>query len=217
MPLGVREWGFWKSRQRPQIAVDWNYKPLSGASVEVYRAVGPDGELPKGRPLLILTSDASGHVVLPRLRRGKYYIRGRSKPDREDEFSLEISPSGRTWPGLVLNLNPAQGSAEWVFGQLGKVPRDEPRISALRGIVKDFGGQPAPHAKIDVFVSTLGINQQPNHLRADGRGVFSANLPDGQYAVNIQKDGSQSMFWVDISQTQASAELQVMLCPLMIN
>lgn len=214
MPLGFREWRLWKSPQRPQIAVDWDDKPLSGASVEVYRAVGPDGELPKGKPLLILTSDTSGHVDLPRLRAGKYYIRGRSKPDREDEFSVEISQSGRNWPHLVLNLSPTRGSAEWVFGQLGRTPRDEPRLSVLRGVVNDLGDQPAPHAKIDVFVSTLGINQQPMHLRTDSRGMFSANLPDGQYAVNIQKNGWQSMFWVDIAQTSASTGLQVSLCPV---
>jgi hypothetical protein len=214
---GSRNWGFWKSQQRPQIAVDWDDKPLSGASVEVYRAVGPDGELPKGKPLAILTSDASGHVVLPRLRPGKYYIRGRSKPDREDEFSMEISQSGRNWPHLVLNLTPARDSPEWVFGQLGKTPRDEPRISVLRGVVNDPGDRPAPHANIDVFLSTLGINQQPIHLRADSRGEFSANLPDGQYAVNIQKDGSQCMFWVDISKTAASARLQVTLYPVEID
>lgn len=217
MPEGFREWRFWKSRQGPQITVNWRNMPLSGASVEVYRGVGPYGEQRKGKPLLILKSDASGHVVLPRLPRGRYYVRGRSKPDREDAFSLEISPLGRNWPDLVLSLNPVRNGAEWVFDSLGAVPRDEPQIPALRGVVDDLIGTPAPNAEIDVFARALGISQEPIHLRADTGGKFSATLPEGEYAVVIEKDWSESMFWVNISRSAATAGLRVKLCPVVID
>lgn len=210
MPYGVRVFGFWKSRQRPEITVDAGDTPPAEVSVEVYRGADPNGERPNAKPILVLTPDASGHVVLPRLALGKYYVLGRSKPDREDYLYLEISAVRRKRPDLVLHLHPARGSAEWVLDRLGTMT-EENQVSAFRGIVEAFG-KPVPDAEIDVFVRKLGTNQQPIRLRADGRGEFSANLPDGEYAVDIRK--GQSMFWVDVSPRGPSAGLQVRLCPI---
>jgi hypothetical protein len=197
VPDGVRVFGYWDSRPEPQIIVNFGNTPLTGASVEVYREGSPLGGRPKTNPILVLTSDANGHVVLPSLDSGKYYILGRSKPDREDYLYLEISPSGRKWDDLVLNLDPARGSAEWAIDSLGTIDHAT-QVSTFHGVVEDFG-KPLPDADIDVFARKLGIDQQPIHLRSDSSGEFSANLPEGQYAVHIEKNMSESLFWIDIS------------------
>jgi hypothetical protein len=161
----------------------------------------------------MVTSDADGRVVLPWLRPGKYYILGRSKPDREDYLYLKISSSGRKWDDLDLNLNPVRGSAEWVLDSL-KTISQATQVPTFRGAVEYLlGKQPAPDADIDVFTRELGIDQQPIHLWSDSMGEFSANLPDGHYAVHIRKDASECLFLVDISQRATSARLQVRLIP----
>lgn len=212
LPMAVTVFGFWKSRQKPQITVKWNGQPLGGASVEVYRGVGPEGERLTTTPVVVLTSDADGHVVLPQLPRGKYYVRGRSKPDREDNLYLELTPLGRRWPNLELNLSPSPGSAESVLEYVGAISHAI-RVSAFRGVV-EFGGKVVPNANIHLFVMGRGIDQQAIDLRADSNGEFSAQLPDGRYAAYIWKDGygTDHMFEVDISRTAASAGLQVGLC-----
>lgn len=75
-------------------------------------------------------------------------------------------------------------------------------------------GTPVPDADIDVFVKKLGVDQQPIRLRTDSNGEFSANLPEGQYAVRILNDGG-SLFWVNISPSAIDAKLLVKLCNIM--
>jgi len=211
MPAVSRAFGYLDAQQRPQIRVALWARPVAGASVEVYRAAKEDRARPRTKPILVLTSDQNGRVVLPLLDPGKYYVLGRSKPDREDDIYLEISPTGRKWNDLVLNLEPVRGSAEWALVSLA-TKQHVNEVSAFRGSVQDYG-RSSPDAEIDVFAKQLGIDQQPIHLRADSKGDFSANLPDGQYAVHVMGNGmSDSLFWVNISPKATSGELQVKLC-----
>jgi len=209
----VRCLGVWKTRQTPQIKVDLYGRPFAGALVEVYRGFGPHFEPPKTKPLLVLTSDADGNVVLPRLPRGRYYILGRAKPDRQDDLYLEISLFGRKWPDLILNLDATPGSAEDVLARVENKTQVN-LISAFRGVVKDFEGTPLPNANIDIFVKRLGMNQQSTHLQTGSTGEFSADLPEGQYVLHIYWRGIwESIMEVDVSKAATSETLQIRLHP----
>ncbi len=201
-------------RQNPKIQVDLWARPLAGASVEVYRGFGPNGSPPQTKPLFVLTSGANGQVVLPKLPDGRYYILGRAKPDRTDYLYLEISPSGRVWPDLILNLDATPGSAEFVLERVGSGTHAN-RVSALRGVVKGPDGTPLPNADIDIFAKRLGIDQRATHLRTGSTGEFSANLPEGQYVLHtmgIWRDSSwESILLVDVSKAGTSEPLRITL------
>jgi hypothetical protein len=212
----VRVFGVWNCRQNPQIQVDLWAKPLAGASVEIYRGFGPLGQAPGGKPILVLTSDEKGQVVLPKLPYGRYYILGRAKPDREDYLYLEISESGRDWPDLVLNVDAVPGSAEYVLSRARTV-RPANVVSAFRGVVKGFDGTPVPNATIDVFVKQLGIDQKATHLHTGSLGEFSADFPEGEYAISISGVWARvavgTILAVDISREATNDMLKITLHP----
>jgi len=210
----TRVLGAWNCRQNPQIQVHLWGKPLAGALVEVYRGFGPQFQAPEGKPIMVLTSDADGHVVLPRLPYGKYYILGRAKPDREDYLYLKISPTGRNWPDLILNVDAVPGSAEYV---LDRVRPETPAklVAALRGVVKAFDGTPVSNADIDVFVRQLGNDQKATRLHTGSLGEFSGDFPEGRYVLHIvglwRGFPDESTVPVDISNAAMSATLEITL------
>jgi hypothetical protein len=210
----IRVLGVSKTRQTPQIKINLYGRPFAGALVEVYRGFGPHFEPPKTKPLLVLTSDASGNVVIPKLPRGRYYILGRAKPDREGDLYLEISLFGRKWPDLILNLNPTPGSAEDVLAYVGSFKHAK-LVSAFHGVVKRFpDGTLLPNANIYVFVRDKNIDQQPIRLLTNSAGEFSADLPEGQYILHIWKDNCESIVSVDVSKAATSETLQIQLYPI---
>ncbi len=211
-PTAVRVFGYWKSRQNPRITIDWNGMPAAEASVEVYRGGGLYERPTTTKPILVLTTDANGHVTLPKLSDGKYYVLGRSAPDRQDDLYLQISRFGRKRDDLALHLEPVPGSAESVLNTLRNVHQDV-QVSTFQGVVETFG-KPAPNADIDVFARGLRINQEPIHLQANGSGGFSGHLPDGPYAVYVWKDSWESLFWLTISPNATNAGLRIGLCPI---
>jgi hypothetical protein len=208
----VQVFGVSKSRQHPQIATDVDGRPFPGASVEVYLGFGPQGEPPHAKPLLILSSDANGHVVLPQLPRGKYYILGRSKPNREDHLYLEISsfaPTTRT--DLILNLEPAPATEKEKIAAVETSSRAM-HIAQFDGTVTDPIGSPIASAIIDVLKKGTEGKQRVTSLHTDAGGKFSADLPDGEYLIRIAAPGFEELLLlVNVSKSTNSEGLRLKL------
>jgi len=201
-----------KSGQYPQITVDVHGMPIEGASVEVYRGMfDPYGDHPT-KPLMILTSDPNGQVAFPKLPYGRYFIVGRSKPDRVGYLSLLISRSGPKRPNLILRLDPARGSAEQVLESVQSWTH-VPSLSAFRGTVTDAIGMPVPNAKIDIFAKEKGIDQQATHLVVGPDGAFSADIPEGKYVVYAEGSAGDAIKPVEISKAATSEGLEIELLP----
>lgn len=211
-PSNVLLFGYWKSRQNPKITVYFGSSPMAGASLEIYSGVGRHGEVRNSKLIQTLVTDDHGQVVLPHLHCGRYHVVGRSKPNRENDFYLKISPFGDKSNNFDLYLYPVRGSAEWVFETFEKKDHVN-QVSTFRGVIKHFEA-PVPDAEIDVFAKTLGIDQQPLKLRTNSKGEFSANLPEGQYVVHVWNGVWETLFQIEISPQATRSELLVGLCPI---
>jgi len=82
----------------------------------------------------------------------------------------------------------------------------------LRGIVCDETGAPIPKATVDVFIEGAPECPSVATMHTDGKGRFSADLPDGKYVleVGVPEIGESSMP-VTVSKSGDNPELQVKL------
>jgi hypothetical protein len=78
---------------------------------------------------------------------------------------------------------------------------------SLRGTVCDATGAPFPKATIDVFGAGPQGNKPVATMRADANGRFSANLPEGEYELEVWgPEIGRSSVQVVISKSGKNAE-----------
>ncbi len=83
---------------------------------------------------------------------------------------------------------------------------------SLRGTVSDPNGLPAPKASVDIFIKGMPENEQPVTLRTDAEGRFSADLPEGQYVLEVGvPEIGECVAEVAISKSGVNPELQIKL------
>jgi hypothetical protein len=186
-------------------------KPLPGATVEVYRGFGRQGEFPKSKALLILTSDQDGEVTLPALPSGRYVILARSKPNLQDWLYLALSSEKQSIQSLVLNLTPQPPTLEDKLA-VAETSTNGATISQLRGIVRDPTGSPIPKATVDVLMRGTQGSTYAAKLHTDVNGRFSADMSEGRYILKISAQGfAESFRAVTVSRSGSSDELQIKL------
>jgi hypothetical protein len=56
---------------------------------------------------------------------------------------------------------------------------------SLRGTVHDSKGLPVAKASVDIFLKGSEDSERPQSLRTDAVGRFSADLPEGQYVLEV--------------------------------
>jgi Carboxypeptidase regulatory-like domain len=82
---------------------------------------------------------------------------------------------------------------------------------SLRGIVTNSTGSPVPRAAVDVF-DRAERNQPVATMQTDARGRFSADLPEGQYLLEVGvPEVGESSVEVVISKARECREVQVVL------
>lgn len=82
----------------------------------------------------------------------------------------------------------------------------------LRGTASDGTGSPIPKAIVDVFVDGAERSQPIATMRTDYPGRFSADLPEGQYVLEVwAPEIGESSIHFAISKAGNNAELQIKL------
>jgi hypothetical protein len=142
-------------------------------------------------------------------------------------FLTAIVPSGGWGPmgarfGLIVAAFPGvPGACTFLLGvYLVRRVREQREFNeaiewngrSLRGIVFDQGGSPVPKATVDVFVDRAERNQSVATAQTDARGRFSADLPEGQYILEVGvPEVGESSVEVVVSKQGENKEFQIIL------
>jgi hypothetical protein len=208
----VRVFSVVESGQQPLVETDADGKPLSGVPIRVYRGFRlQDGFPSDPPPMLVLTSNDRGQVILPRLQDGDYLLVARSHAGLGDYAYLHISSDSARAPAIHLSLAPMAPTFEEKLAE-AEAAANPATVNQLRGIVTDRSGAAVWNAAIDVLVKGTQGKQHAARLRADKSGRFSADLPEGQYVVFVLSPGFQvAVVPVTVSKAGTSDELAILL------
>jgi hypothetical protein len=200
-----------KSGQHAHIETKVDGQPQAGASVEVYQGFGRHGEFPNSKALLVLTSDQHGEVVLPALPSGKYLILARSKPNLKDWLYLHVSSNEGSTQTLGLSLAPQPLTFEERLAS-AEAATDVATVSQLRGIVCDRIGNPIPKAAVLVLIKGTQGKRHAAKAETDANGRFSADVPEGQYLLDVSAGGfEEGLRLVTVSRSGSDTELKIKL------
>jgi hypothetical protein len=186
-----------KASERVRIVTEYDGKPLSGSRIEVYRRSEPIVETELGKPLLVVVSDALGHVVLPKMSPGKYHVIALAKPNLRDEMLLDVSHWHRRKDReLTMYLAPyvAPPTYEELIA-IAESSYDIKRLTRLRGLVRDQSGAPITQASVDVIFRGTGGMKYAARLHTDQSGRFASDfVPEGAYIAAIRSQGFSTKF-----------------------
>jgi hypothetical protein len=181
-----------KTSQRVRIVTEYDGRPLSGSRIEVYRGSESIIEAESGKPLLVVVSDALGHVVLPKMSPGKYHIIALAKPNLRDEMLLDVSRwHSRKGRELTMYLAPyvAPPTYEELIA-IAESSSDIKRLTRLRGLVRDQSGAPITQASVDVIFRGTGGKKYAVRLHTDQSGRFASDfVSEGAYIAAIRSQG----------------------------
>jgi hypothetical protein len=196
-------------KQKARITVLADGKPLPGLKVDVWQDY-------RAGKIAALITDGDGNLILPELPSGRYFIGSLSPgglgfsgnlevcivPCSDDGFEttdfVQESLDGQLH---VIDRDAFALNEIWMeigiasdsgWGTLVKSAEQEPAAGAIqrfRGVVQDQTGAVIPGASIDIVVKGTQGRKHSALLRADYRGSFSADLPNGDYVAVISSPG----------------------------
>lgn len=198
---------FLPSLQHPRIVVQFEGKPIADAKIEVYR-----DRSAKRRLLHTLKTGTDGLTVLPRLRPGRYWVRGEA-PKLWGEVFLEVSGNAPAEANqFTMEMEPLPyPTQEDVLAAAERAPIKD-GLQTFSGVICDTTGALIPRASIDVLRKGTGGKVHVARIRSDAQGRFAARLEDGDYVVFFRASGfSERVLPLTISRADGSGELKVRL------
>ena len=204
-----------KASQIVRIIIEYDGKPLSGSRIEVYRGSEPIVETGSGRPLLVVISDALGHVVFPKMSPGKYHVVALAKPNLRDEMLLNVSRWHHTKDReFTMYLVPfvAPPTYEQLIA-IAESSSDIKSLTRLRGLVCDQSGAPITQASVDVVFRGTEGKKYAARLHTDESGRFASDfVPEGGYIAAIRSQGFSTKFLsLKITEKASNDDLKIEL------